>query len=767
MAKLLSCLIDDTVQQYCQTCTASRKQVEDGSPAISIQHAANSGGSNSKKQGKGGKAPAASSGLVIDKEWVIEHAAQVLAMLPGGMAVVGIYVLCPEGSFAAATGQLVSLLSGLHQELRDKEQGMLLLHVDAVTGKLAAREFTAGSAGSLRPCELKTASLLPNMVAVQCRLEVSIDIYLTNPRQRLRDALAAAVEWEIQHRMQPAVGLLAAQLWPTDAALVDIPKTGSSGSKSAEAVSRGGGEHIQADLLLPPAGSSPALLLHGGLEGALQRGRGQHEALGSLQLSGMLDCRAYLPKRETAAAAVEALKQDTRRTLQARAAMLADLAEQQQEEAAQAAAAAGPPQHGQQAGGTGSSTAATPPLLQRLGEVSAPMQLALPRRVWVAGPAGAFCFCDYLLEGEAEANLLSRAAELGLNLAGVDMDAVQCLEAQQQQQHEQAAAGKTGAQGAPMVRSLAELPALRIPPARQGSVDLSQYTASQSPATLLGKRDAEGVSKRPPITNRTPSRYRGVTHHCRTSRYEAHVWRDSKQCYLGGYYVEEQAALAYDLAAIKFRGVEATTNFDTDTFVGELEVVDLVSTEDVVQCLRNQSKGMNRLDTGTTGVIHMDDWELAISECIQQDKWQHVGVFATEVEAARAYDRALILRGVNERTSTNFPFDQYPDMAVPVVAPSAPSLALASSPVESSSNTGQTVGQSTTPVYRTTSITPRSVFEFAAAAAFHPTAQLQPEAGAEKPTCEDPRPTKQPRAEGMPSSLVPQDIADWVEQVIL
>ena len=51
----------------------------------------------------------------------------------------------------------------------DQEQGLLILHVDAVTGKLAAREFTGGSAGSLRPCELKTASLLPNMVAVQCR----------------------------------------------------------------------------------------------------------------------------------------------------------------------------------------------------------------------------------------------------------------------------------------------------------------------------------------------------------------------------------------------------------------------------------------------------------------------------------------------------------------------------------------------------------------------------------------------------------------------
>ena len=35
-----------------------------------------------------------------------------------GLAVVGIYVLCPEGIFAAETRQLVSLLSGLQAELK-------------------------------------------------------------------------------------------------------------------------------------------------------------------------------------------------------------------------------------------------------------------------------------------------------------------------------------------------------------------------------------------------------------------------------------------------------------------------------------------------------------------------------------------------------------------------------------------------------------------------------------------------------------------------
>jgi hypothetical protein len=77
----------------------------------------------------------------------------------------------------------------------------------------------------------------------------------------------------------------------------------------------------------------------------------------------------------------------------------------------------------------------------------------------------------------------------------------------------------------------------------------------------LGKRDADGAPRRRAASNRVGSRYRGVTHHARTNRYEAHLWDDGKQLYLGGFYNEEQAALAYDLAAIRFRGDDAATNF--------------------------------------------------------------------------------------------------------------------------------------------------------------------------------------------------------------
>lgn len=64
----------------------------------------------------------------------------------------------------------------------------------------------------------------------------------------------------------------------------------------------------------------------------------------------------------------------------------------------------------------------------------------------------------------------------------------------------------------------------------------------------------------------------------RTQRWEAHIWQEGKQIYLGGFDAEEQAALAYDLAALKFRGPDAHINFDISNYEQELLHFNDVST---------------------------------------------------------------------------------------------------------------------------------------------------------------------------------------------
>ena len=64
--------------------------------------------------------------------------------------------------------------------------------------------------------------------------------------------------------------------------------------------------------------------------------------------------------------------------------------------------------------------------------------------------------------------------------------------------------------------------------------------------------------------------YRGVSQVRGGGRYEAHVWRDQKQIYLGGTMQPEVAALAFDLASIHLRGHGANTNLPLACFAAEL-----------------------------------------------------------------------------------------------------------------------------------------------------------------------------------------------------
>ena len=76
------------------------------------------------------------------------------------------------------------------------------------------------------------------------------------------------------------------------------------------------------------------------------------------------------------------------------------------------------------------------------------------------------------------------------------------------------------------------------------AADFKDGTAvNNSNCTTGGARGPRGSS----------SRYRGVTQHRRTKRWEAHVWDKGKQVYLGGFESEHRAGRAYDVVVLKTR----------------------------------------------------------------------------------------------------------------------------------------------------------------------------------------------------------------------
>ncbi|KAJ6326155.1 hypothetical protein OIU78_013284 [Salix suchowensis] len=88
-------------------------------------------------------------------------------------------------------------------------------------------------------------------------------------------------------------------------------------------------------------------------------------------------------------------------------------------------------------------------------------------------------------------------------------------------------------------------------------------------------KEMEGQSKEEYIGSlrsgfsRGVSKYRGVARHHHNGRWEARIGRvfGNKYLYLGTYATQEEAATAYDMAAIEYRGLNAVTNFDLSRYV--------------------------------------------------------------------------------------------------------------------------------------------------------------------------------------------------------
>ncbi|ESQ31307.1 hypothetical protein EUTSA_v10005529mg [Eutrema salsugineum] len=200
-----------------------------------------------------------------------------------------------------------------------------------------------------------------------------------------------------------------------------------------------------------------------------------------------------------------------------------------------------------------------------------------------------------------------------------------------------------------------------------------------SKKTIVSKKDTKAVEstddskkKIAETFGQRTSIYRGVTRHRWTGRYEAHLWDNScrregqaRKGRQGGYDKEDKAARAYDLAALKYWGSAATTNFQIASYSKELEEMNHMTKQEFIASLRRTSSGFSRgasIYRGVTRHHQQGRWQARIGR-VAGNKDLYLGTFATEEEAAEAYDIAAIkFRGIN--AVTNFEMNRYDVEAV-------------------------------------------------------------------------------------------------------
>ncbi|CAL0321813.1 unnamed protein product [Lupinus luteus] len=196
----------------------------------------------------------------------------------------------------------------------------------------------------------------------------------------------------------------------------------------------------------------------------------------------------------------------------------------------------------------------------------------------------------------------------------------------------------------------------------------SNTTLTPTNVKKKNKRARKSIPRDPP--SQRSSIYRGVTRHRWTGRYEAHLWdkncwnesqnKKGRQVYLGAYDDEEMAARAYDLAALKYWGQDTILNFPLSKYEEELKEMEDQSKEEYIGSLRRKSSGFSRGVSKYRGVArhhHNGRWEARIGR-VFGNKYLYLGTYATQEEAATAYDMAAIeYRGLN--AVTNFDLSRY------------------------------------------------------------------------------------------------------------
>lgn len=351
-------------------------QNDAGQPACSVLEPAK----DNKKKGSKSKSQTSdsSSNLVIDKDWVAEHARQVSRMMVGGIKVVGIYVWASEAAFKNSTMVLCQTVKGVAEAastLEDDLDERLLIHICYSPRRWTCRNCTLSSnitSSSLRPCDFKMGRVLTSLQTFKClyNFDLRLPIYQekTSKSETLVDVLYNGISNYVKE-LRGAKAVIDGNLVVNDEACTTE------------------GLH-EVELLLP-------FMKDMYIEACSQK-----DVVGVVNFTGSLCSFSFLNSKEPISQAFADIKDDIIRSLRSRLDIICDEADEDP----------GPIDNGIKE--AGNDLASEKPVSQLvLHSLRKNCNLSLPRRVFVPWLAGTY-ICDYLQPSETLEVLKDHCVEL-------------------------------------------------------------------------------------------------------------------------------------------------------------------------------------------------------------------------------------------------------------------------------------------------------------------------------------------------------------------
>ena len=147
-----------------------------------------------------------SPATTLDADWMLAHAVQVSRMLPGGIVVLGVYVLAPNAKLSSMEPKLQLLLGSLLKlppAGPESNPAALLLPTDA---KKASCKALLPGAARLQPLEIKTTRTAAVLHCFTC--DLALDVPLRLSRAQCAAGPAGAASGALHAQLAPHLSAL-------------------------------------------------------------------------------------------------------------------------------------------------------------------------------------------------------------------------------------------------------------------------------------------------------------------------------------------------------------------------------------------------------------------------------------------------------------------------------------------------------------------------------------------------------------------------------